>query len=87
MMGIHIDGAIHIYSDSMSVIENTSKPQPILQQKIWHHTLHKSVAMEPITYIDGNKNPTDLLTKVLCSWKSKYLVNKILHDAYDGEFM
>ncbi|KAL7448007.1 hypothetical protein ACHAXS_000121 [Conticribra weissflogii] len=29
-MGILIDGATHIYGDSMSVINNTSKPESVL---------------------------------------------------------
>ncbi len=37
-------------------------------------------------HIDGDKNPADLLMKVICSEKRRYLVNSILHDVYDGEF-
>ncbi len=33
MMGIPIDGATHIYGNSMSVIKNTSKPESVLKKK------------------------------------------------------
>ncbi len=70
----------------MSVIYNTSKPKSILKKKnnaVCCHTLHESVAMGEslMVHIDGNENPTDLLMKVLCSGKRKYLVNNILHNA------
>ncbi len=37
-------------------------------------------------HIDGDENPADLLTKVICSGKRSYIVNFILHDMYNGEF-
>ncbi len=37
-------------------------------------------------HIDGDENPADLLTKVICGGKRRYIVNNILHDVYDGEF-
>ncbi len=48
MMGIPIDGATHIYGDSMPVINNTSKPESVLKKKnnaVCYHTVHESVAM------------------------------------------
>ena len=62
MMGIPIDGATYIYGDSMSVINNTSKPKSVLKKKnnaVCYHTVRESVAMGEslITYIDGDKNP------------------------------
>ncbi len=33
-----------------------------------------------------DENPADLLTKVICDGKSRYIVNKILLGMYDGEF-
>ncbi len=38
------------------------------------------------THIHGDVNPTNLLTKVICDGKRRYIVNNILHDVYDGEF-
>ncbi len=91
MMGIPIDGATHIYGDSMSVINNTSKPESVLKKKnnaVCYHTVRELVAMGEslTTHIDGDENPADLLTKVICRGKRRYIVNNILHDVYDGEF-
>ena len=33
MMGVTIDSATHVYGDNMSVIKNTSKPEPTLNKK------------------------------------------------------
>ncbi|KAL7460151.1 hypothetical protein ACHAXS_000615 [Conticribra weissflogii] len=90
-MGIPIDGASHIYGDSMSVINNTSKPKSILKKKnnaVCYHTVRESVAMGEslTTHINGDENPADLLTKVICGGKRRYIINNILHDVYDGEF-
>ncbi len=41
MTGIPIDGATHIYGDSMSVINNTAKPESILKttnNAVCYHT-------------------------------------------------
>ncbi len=62
MMGIPIDGATHIYGDSMSVINNTSKPESVLKKKnntVCYHTVQESVAMgESLTaHIDGKEIP------------------------------
>lgn len=91
MMGIPIDCATHIYGESMSLINNTSKPEYVLQKKNdaeCCHTVHESVGMgESLTMqIDGNENPAELFTKVLSSGKRMLLVNNILHDIYIGEF-
>ncbi|KAL7464684.1 hypothetical protein ACHAXS_005019, partial [Conticribra weissflogii] len=91
MMGIPIDGATNIYGDSMSVINNSSKPQYVLKKKnnaVCYHTIYKSAAMgESLTTdINGDENSADLLTKVICRGKMSYIVNNILHDVYDGEF-
>ncbi len=37
-------------------------------------------------HINGDENPADLLTKVICGRKRRYVVNNILHDVYYGEF-
>ncbi len=78
MMGVPIDGATHIHGDSMSVINNTSKPESILKKKnntVFYHTVRESVSMGELltTHIDGDENPADLLTKIICGGKRKYL--------------
>ncbi len=90
MMGIPIDGATHIYRDSMSVINNTSKPESILKNNnnaVCYHTVCESVAMGDslTTHINGDEIPADLLTKVIWGRKRWYIVNNILNDLYNGE--
>lgn len=75
----------------MSVMKNTYKPESVLQKMnnaVWYHTLCESVAMGEslIAHIDGNENPTDLLTKVMNREKRRNWVNNILHDIYGSEF-
>ncbi len=64
MMGIPIDGATHIYEDDMSVINNASKPESILQKKnnfVHYHTVYKSADMGKslIAHTDSNETPVD----------------------------
>ncbi len=61
----------------MSVINNISKPESVLKKKNTvgcYHTVHESVAMGEslTTHIDGDKNPADLLMKVICGGKRRY---------------
>ncbi len=81
----------HTYGDSMSVINNTSKPEYVLKKKnnaVCYHTVRELVAMGELltAQINGDENPADLLTKVICRGKRRYIVNNILHDVYDCEF-
>ncbi len=81
----------HTYGDSMSVINNTSKPEYVLKKKnnaVCYHTVCELVAMGELltAHIDGDENPADLLTKVICGGKRRYIVNNILHDKCNGEF-
>ncbi|KAL7447642.1 hypothetical protein ACHAXS_000040 [Conticribra weissflogii] len=91
MMGIPVDGTTHLYGDIMSVTNNTWKPESILKKKnnaVCYHMVCESVAMGEslTTHINGDENPADLLTKVICSGKRRYIVNIILHYVYNGEF-
>ncbi len=75
----------------MPVINNNSKPKSVFKKNnnaVCYHTVHEFVAMGKslTTRIVGDKNPADLLNKVNCSGKKRYLVNNILHDVYDGVF-
>ncbi len=84
--------APHVYGDSMSVIENTSKPESMLNKKsnaVCYHTVRESVAMgETLTaHIPGAENPADLMTKVLSGSKRQYLVQNLLHDIYDNDML
>ncbi len=58
MMGIPIDGATHVYEDSMSLMNNTSKLDSIIQKKnnaIFCCTVQEFVAMGKsfTAHIDG----------------------------------
>ncbi len=74
----------------MFVINNTSKPKYVLKKKnddvCYNCTQILAIGEFLTDHIDGNKNPADLMTNVLCGGKKRYLVNKILHYVYDGEF-
>ncbi len=37
-------------------------------------------------HIDFDENPADLLTKVICGVKRRYIINNIQHDVYDGVY-
>ncbi len=73
----------------MSVINNTSKPELVLNKMnkaIYYHTVQEFVAIGEslIVHINWNKNPADLLTKDSFGGKRRYLVDKILHEVYGG---
>ena len=51
MMGVPLDGPSNIYSDNMSVINNTQKPESVLKKKsnsICYHAIREAVAMGEI---------------------------------------
>ncbi len=82
MMGVPIDGATNIYSDSMSVTNNTSKPKFVLKKKnntVCYHTVCESVVMGECWW--ESRWPV-----IICGGKRRYIVNNFLHDVYDGEF-
>ena len=90
MMGIPVSVASYIYGDSMSVINNTSKPESTMRNKcnaIAYHAIHKSVAIrESLTgHIRSEDNPADLLTKVVTSYERKHFVLLVLYDIYVGD--
>ncbi len=91
MMSIPIDGATHIYGDTLSLINNSSKVESILKKKnnaACYYTLCESIAMgESLTaHKNGDEISTNLFTKVLCSGERRYFVKNILHDMYVSEF-
>ena len=64
MMGIPVSVASYIYGDSMSVINNTSKPELTLKKKCKAtHSVGKFVTMgETLTeHIRSEDNPADIL--------------------------
>ena len=74
MMGVGISSPSYIYGNNMSVINNTQRPESMLNKKsnlICYHAVRESVAMgESLTgHIGTNKNIGDLATKVLYGQK------------------
>jgi hypothetical protein len=70
MMGKPIDGPCYTFSDNMSVIRNTSKPESCLQKKsnyICFHAIHEVLAMGEllIAHESTTNNLANLATKVL----------------------
>lgn len=81
MIGFATDGAKHVYGDDMSIINNASRPESMLQKKsntVCYHSVRESVN------IPGVENSADLTTKVMSGSKpqlvirqvKKYLVNQ-----------
>ncbi len=71
----------------MSIIDNTSKPESILNKKsneVCCHAVRESVALgETLTaLIPGSENLAELMTKVLSGSKCKYLVHNLMHDIF-----
>ena len=89
MMGVPIAGPTYMYSDNMSVIHNTQKPESMLKKKnnsICYHAVRESVAMgETLTgHVRTHENVADIATEVLHTSKKKNnLVSKVLYDISD----
>eukprot|EP00970_Alexandrium_tamarense_P013695 scaffold3611_cov105-Alexandrium_tamarense.AAC.3 len=84
MMGIKVDNPTYVYGDNMSVVTNSSKPESQLKKKcnsICYHAVRESVAMGEslVSHISTDKNPADLMTKLLVGVKRRFLVSKLLH--------
>jgi hypothetical protein len=83
-MGVSIAGPSYIYSDNMSVIHNTQRPESVLKKKsnsICYCAMCKAVAMgECVTgCISMHDNPADLCTKLMSAgMKRDHLVGLIL---------
>ncbi len=75
MLGVAIDGATHVYGDSISIMKNTSKPESTLNKKsnaVCYHAVRESLVMgETLT---AHIPAADLMTKVLSGIKCQYLV-------------
>ena len=88
MMGVRVDAPSYIYGDNLSVVRNTQKPESQLGKKnnsICYHFARESVAMgeSRVTHISTQDNYADLMTKVLCGRRRKFLVAGLLNDIYD----
>ena len=89
MMGMPLDGPSYVYSDNMSVINNTQKPESVLKKKsnsICYHAIREAVTMGEIltTHIATGENMADLATKVTMNRpKRDHLIRKLLFDICD----
>ena len=78
----------YIYVDNMSVLNNASRPEPVLRKKsnsVCYHAVHESVAMGEslVRHLPSKENIADLMTKVLYGQKRRYLVSNICYDIHD----
>jgi len=86
MMGIPNSGPSNFFSDNMSVIQNTSKPESMLKQKcnsICYHAICEIVAMGETScgYIRSENNVADICTKIIPGGqKLDGLVSQVLND-------
>ena len=88
IMGIPISSPSYIYGDNMSVVHNTSRPESAFRKKsnsVYYHAIHESVAIgKPLVgCIPNNENVADLMTKVFCWQKRRYLISYTLYDVHD----
>ena len=83
MMGANLDSPTCVYGDKMSVIHNTSKPEPTLKKKanlVCYHYIQEAVAADECRtgHIITHENWADIATKPLpYGEKRDYLVGKI----------
>ena len=76
MMGVPLSGLTLIYSDNMSVIHNTQRPESTLKKKsnsICYHAVREAVAAQimQICHINGKENLADCLTKLVVGGSSQ----------------
>ena len=69
MMGIPVEGHMHIRVDNMSVVNNTTEPESMLKKKsnaITYHFVRENVANGTckIAFGPSKTNLADLLTKI-----------------------
>ena len=85
MMGVPLNIPTYVYSDNMSVIYNTSRPESTLKKKsnsICYHVLCEAVASGECltTHCKTGDNYSGMMTKVLYGQKKQDNVYCILYD-------
>jgi ABC-type uncharacterized transport system permease subunit len=83
MMGIPLDGPVHMRVDNQSVVNNTTRPESVLKKKsnsIAYHFTREGVAAKwmKIGYEPSDSNLADMLTKVQAGPKRKGLSDHVL---------
>ena len=91
MMGIPVTGPSFIRGDNQSVLANTTIPDSTLKKKsqsIAYHFIREGCARDEwrTSYIETDKNTSDLLTKQLpMGEKRKGFVRNLLHHIFRGD--
>jgi hypothetical protein len=89
MMGVAIDAPPYVYGDTMSVTNNTQRPESVLKKKsntICYHAVRESAEMGEsiIGHKPSVNNTADICTKaVLGGQKRDQLIGLLLHDIVD----
>ena len=77
-LGIEVDGPMYMFSDNQSVVTSSTLPHSSLTKchnALSYHRIHEATAARVLTFfhMDGKKNPSDILSKLLAShsetWK------------------
>ena len=83
-MGVLIDGQTSVFCDNKSVVTSTYVPTSIFSKKhlgIYYHAVREAVAtgINFIEYIDGEFNPTYVLTNLLTAAVKRPHIGQILY--------
>ena len=84
MMGIPIDGPMHMFCDNKAVVRNSTMPESTSNKKhvaIYYHCVQEACAlgMIQIAKEDGATNLADVLTKSLPGPRLRDLIRQILN--------
>ena len=87
-MGIPISSPSYIHWDNMSVVHNIYRSKSVFRKKsnsVCYHVVCESVALGRLSvgHIPSSENVADLMEKVLCRQRRKYMVSNILYDIHD----
>jgi hypothetical protein len=86
MMGVTLSCPTFVYSDNISVVHNTQRPDSVLKKKsnsICYHAIRESAAMGEsiIGHVTSVDNPDDICTKVVPGGhKRNHLIRLLLND-------
>ncbi len=82
-----IDCATYIYCNGLSVNNDISKLESVLQKRIIPYSVRVCSGGRMVTAcIDGNEYSTGFWAKVSCRGKKMYLMNNFLHEIYNSRF-
>ena len=84
VLGVPIEGPSYMFGDNLAAINSFRIPDDTLKRRhnaLSYHRVREAIAAKIIKFIhiDGNKNPTDILTKPLPSTQWYPIMKPILH--------